>query len=413
MSALGGWQQGSVDGESPAAGAVVICLPVGSSLSRWASTGELERECGLHARLASVYPLVVLVSDGDASDEAAMASALGAGVRVVAGGGDVAHAGACRRNWIAERVAGLVRGAGARSVIVQTEQMSGCGFSVPIVGALAGEGFAVRLVARAGYRWSRFVAREAGANSAEALAAGEEERALCAAADLVVANTRDTLEDLAWRYGLDAGRTVVVPDFVPGDERVNPATNRLATSVVSAGELIERKGFDLLVRAVSMMSESRRSGVRLVLLGEGPDGARLRALAAELGVALELRPPTTYGAMLEALSTCGVYAQASEHEGDPRAVLEAMATGSACVVADSPGLGEVVEHAVTGLRSPREPEAFARMIEGLLEDREWAEAMGQAAARTVRSRFGIECVLERELMAHRLAFKQAARSEAA
>ncbi len=391
------------------AGALVVCLPVGAALTRWMQTGQLQRECALHARLARVYPLVVLVSDGPVADETAAPAALAPGLQVVAGSGDVAHAATCRRNRIAERVLRLVRGAGAHTVIVQTDQMNGCGFSIPIARTLQNDNIHTRLVASAGRRWSRFIARELGPNSPQAIAAGEEERTLCAAADLVFANNRATLDDLAWRYGIDAQRTVVVPEFVTADAPIRSATERLATSIVSVGDLVERHGFDLLIRAAALLPRKPR----LIIIGQGPDAPRLRELATQGGVALELREPTTHNAMLEALTTCGVYAQAAEHEGDPRPVLEAMSTAAPCVVADTPGLGEVVEHAVTGLRAPREPEAFARMIEGLLEDREWAEAMGQAAARTVRARYGIESVLERQLMAHRLAFKGPAQQRAA
>ena len=71
-------------------------------------------------------------------------------------------------------------------------------------------------------------------------------------------------------------------------------------------------------------------------------------------------------------------AQASALEGHPKTVIEAMALGAAVVVADAPGLGEVVTHGVTGLRVEAQPGPIADAI-GFLLDEPWREQMGHGA----------------------------------
>ncbi|MEH3159741.1 MAG: glycosyltransferase, partial [Sphingomonas taxi] len=51
-------------------------------------------------------------------------------------------------------------------------------------------------------------------------------------------------------------------------------------AILSVGHLIDRKGHDLAIRAVAGLP-----GATLLIAGDGPREAVLRALAAELGVA--------------------------------------------------------------------------------------------------------------------------------
>jgi SAM-dependent methyltransferase len=86
-------------------------------------------------------------------------------------------------------------------------------------------------------------------------------------------------------------------------------------------------------------------------------------------------------------------------------VLEAMASGAAVVVANSPGLGRVVQHGLTGLVMPPEPEAFSRAFGGLMHDAAWRDALGTAARQSVSEQFGLERVLDLEIQAHRAALE--------
>jgi len=416
---LDGADRDRIDGSRLQDAVLIVCLPTGSSLARWAMGGTLWRECGVAATLGRAYRGVIFVSDGGASDAGAAAAALGDRVHVVPAAGDLARS----RRWdeLAHRLlheARAVFGSTTGNAVIKADAMRGCAFAARAHAALQSAGWSSALVARGGRRWSRLLARESGPNSTAARAAGEAERALCEAADIVVAHSASTLEDLAWRYSLPASRTIPVPEFVPEGELIE-GEQRCGETIVSAGPLAERSGFDLLIRGISAMSQGRRDRMRLVILGMGTGPERgaerlgLRTLAGELGVQVEIHRGLAHADVLGALNACAVYAQASAHEGDPRVVLEAMGGGAACVVADSPGLGELIDHAVTGLRAPRDPGAFAQMIEGLLDDRAWGAAMGLAGARRVRAESGLESVVRREQAAHLAAIEHAERERRA
>jgi len=109
-------------------------------------------------------------------------------------------------------------------------------------------------------------------------------------------------------------------------------------TVLAVGRLVPIKGHDRLLRACASAQSARGrggaiDGVDVVILGDGPERARLERLASELGVSLRLPgfvPRAEVGRWLRA---CDVYVQPSirlpngRGEGAPLATAEARAVG--------------------------------------------------------------------------------------
>lgn len=119
---------------------------------------------------------------------------------------------------------------------------------------------------------------------------------------------------------------------VPASAAPIDAGEALATRpyILSVGRLAPVKAFDVLIRAF------RRSGVAatLVILGDGPERARLERLAAEEGARVLLpgfRDPQPW------LAHASGFAFASRSEGVPRAVMEALAARLPIVATRCPG----------------------------------------------------------------------------
>lgn len=85
-------------------------------------------------------------------------------------------------------------------------------------------------------------------------------------------------------------------------------------------------------------------------------------------------------------------------EGVPKALLEAAATGRAIITCDMPGCREAVIHEKNGLLvPPRNPEALAKAIEGLLVNPKRRRALGMAGRAHVESDFTAEIVTQKTL----------------
>ena len=379
----------------PIADALVLSLTRGMSLARWERLGLLEREWALYQHLAEAYPRYALLSYGDPDEEAALATRLTPSPAVICAP-DAPDAPL--------RVARSLEG--ARSAVVKTNQMEGVGPAIRVAKFLRAAGLRTALIARGGYLRSRFAADQSGAGSKQAADAAAEEHALCTAADVIIGTTPDMTHALGWRYGVGFERTFVVPNFVLAEGSTRCAHERDPV-VLYAGQLVKRKRVDLLIRAMARLSRESADRLTLSIIGEGPDEPALRALAAELGVRATFEPRLGHGVVLDRMRRAAFYAQASTLEGHPKTVIEAMACGAAVIVTDSPGMGEVITHGVTGLRVEPSEGGLADAIDLLLNDEAWREQLGHAAAHVAQEKFGLARIVPLEMAAHRTAMETA------
>lgn len=369
------------------------------SLTEWERTGLLEREWALYSRLAGDYERIVIVSHGDARDEAIAAS--------------LSPPPLCITNserletvaYIASLPARLAALGPISSAVVKTNQMDDAGAACSITAWLRQERINVALIARGGYLRSQFLAHEFGPGSPQAIAAGLAEQTLIGASNLVVGTTSTMVDDLCWRDGIDANHVRVIPNFVLADHPVIEAEDRVQNLVLYVGQLVPRKRVDALIRAIADLPED--PPIMLEIIGDGPEEANLRALASELKARVVFKPRLPHRQVIERMSKAAVYLHASALEGHPKSVIEAMSTGCACIVADTPGLGCVVENGVTGVRVPGTSETFAYALAGVLEDVSWRQQIGACAAEQVRSRFGLDRIVDLERSAHRAAVELA------
>ena len=102
--------------------------------------------------------------------------------------------------------------------------------------------------------------------------------------------------------------------------------------VLGVGKLKPQKGFDTLLHAFAQLRVEREA--RLVLLGRGPQEARLRALARELGVQDDVELPGFVADPFAWMFHAGVFALSSRFEGLPGVLIQALACGCPVVASD-------------------------------------------------------------------------------
>ena len=160
--------------------------------------------------------------------------------------------------------------------------------------------------------------------------------------------------------------------------------------VLLPGRLMPAKGQQTLVRAVPAIL-ARHPSTRFVLLGADAagEGARLRALARELGVeaALELTPWT--GDPRPIFEAADVVTLPSRSEGFGRVLVEAACLEKPVVATRVGGIPEVVVDGETGLLvAPDDPAALAEALNRLLGDPGLRAKLGAAGRLRATERFG-------------------------
>jgi len=197
----------------------------------------------------------------------------------------------------------------------------------------------------------------------------------------------------------------VVPNFVDDNPPTGDFANRDKSLLLSVGAVNCQKRMDLLVQAVGDLPEHIRASVRLVLVGRGGAREELLALADKLNVNVELIDRMPHPDLMVLMRKASIYLQASAYEGHPLALIEAMSTGCPAIVANTPGLGNLVENGVNGIVVPGTPESLAYAVSGVLEDDPWREMLGSSAASSARRRFGLKTVMDSQTDALRAALR--------
>ena len=110
-------------------------------------------------------------------------------------------------------------------------------------------------------------------------------------------------------------------------------------------------------------------GARLLLVGQGPDEAMLRALADELGIAgrVHFLGSLDHDLLPLVLSAADAMVLPSSSEGLANVWVEALACGTPIVIADVGGAREVVRGAAAGLIVARDPNAIAAGVRTILD----------------------------------------------
>jgi glycosyltransferase involved in cell wall biosynthesis len=159
------------------------------------------------------------------------------------------------------------------------------------------------------------------------------------------------------------------PWFQPGQPPV----------VLAAGRLHRQKDYPTLLQAFARLR--RRKTSRLVIIGEGPERARLASLAAQLGISEEVQLPGFQTNPFAYMARAGVFALSSAWEGLSNVLIEALACGCPVVSTDCPhGPAEVLDSGKYGTLVPvADPAALAQALQATL-DRKTAAAEAQQRA---------------------------------
>lgn len=201
------------------------------------------------------------------------------------------------------------------------------------------------------------------------------------------ANRRVLVHD----YGLPAERLVVIPNNVDIDVFAPPTADRrrAARAALNLGDeralltlarLHEQKGLDILLDAAAQVPAGDWT---LLIAGVGPLEDDLKRQAAELGLGDRVRWLGWCDDSVAALAAADLFVLPSRYEGQPIALLEAMAAGVPVLATAVAGTPEALDDGRLGtLAPPEDPAALAhalrRFLAGELPDRT-AAARAQVA----------------------------------
>ena len=145
--------------------------------------------------------------------------------------------------------------------------------------------------------------------------------------------------------------------------------------IVSVGELNQNKNHSTIICAMAQLKEQN---VTYVICGEGEFGVPLGRLIAHYKLQDKVKLLGRRNDVFEILQLADVFVHPSFREGLPVALLEAMASGRACVVSRIRGNVDLIKDREGGyICRPDDVYGFAAAIKNLLSDKQAAEMMGR------------------------------------
>ena len=180
--------------------------------------------------------------------------------------------------------------------------------------------------------------------------------------------------------------------------RGRPIVRSEAPVILAVGRLVEKKGFDILIEAASIL-KSRGIRFRCWIAGEGSERERLAGLVRDeklegrvelLGPVAQDRLAADLYSRAHVLAQPSIIASDGDQDGIPTVILEAMSVGLPVVATPVSGIPEAVVDGETGLLAqPGEPRALADALSRVLADDTLAERLALGARRLIEERFSL------------------------
>jgi glycosyltransferase involved in cell wall biosynthesis len=184
---------------------------------------------------------------------------------------------------------------------------------------------------------------------------------------------------------------VVVPNAVVPVGPSSEPTDGEPVHVVFLGEIGDRKGTFTLLDAWAKASVEARLPARLTIAGAG-ESERAERRIAELGLtaSVDLRGWLSQAEVADLLATAQLLCLPSRDEGQPMAVLEAMANGLCVVAGDVGGVPDLLAEQSGVLVPPDDVDSLAAALRALIDDPIERARIGRRALQRVRDTFDID-----------------------
>ncbi|MEK6733187.1 MAG: glycosyltransferase [Candidatus Omnitrophota bacterium] len=175
-----------------------------------------------------------------------------------------------------------------------------------------------------------------------------------------------------------------------------PCAKKADNSIVigAVGSMRMEKGFDILIKAIPWVL-NKCPNAFFMMIGEGKEKNNLEKLASNLKVDSSVRFLGQREDISEIIPAFDIACSSSRIENFPLSILEYMACAKPVVATKIGGVPEMVKDGFNGVAVDAEsPEALAKAIVCLINDKELRKTMGINARKTVEENFTVEKMVQ-------------------
>jgi glycosyltransferase involved in cell wall biosynthesis len=225
------------------------------------------------------------------------------------------------------------------------------------------------------------------------------------------------VRDFYVSHGIQAEAFTIIPNGIPPRQVAEisrqEACDRLQVEpsrrlILSVGRLWPQKRYRDLIWSAELLATLRQD-TTLVIIGDGPQSGELLRHRDSVSHPKHVRFAGHRDDVLQLLPHADVYWIGSEYEGQSNSLIEAMQAGVAVVASDIPGNRDLIEKGRTGMLVTVGDRAdFARKTQALLEDRDLARRLGEAAKQKIEDDFSVDAMIQSHASLYRRLYQSAA-----
>lgn len=358
------------------------------SLALWEDKGLLAREIRFYEALVAQGVDVTFLTWGDERD-AQIAAAL-AGIKVV----PLYTRLSLPKNKALRALVSLWAPVVARETlkdadIIKTNQMWGAWAAV-----LSKWLYRKPLLVRTGFELYDFTRRQGHGPLRRALISLLS-RIAYGAANRVHMATEEDRDFIIRKFRTPSGKIKLMPNWIDTDFFKPGAESEKAETVLYVGRLSVQKNLEALIDALE------GTGWTLEIAGEGELKKVLSDRAEQKNVSVNFLGKVDNDALPALYNSVPVFVLPSHYEGNPKALLEAMACGRAVIGTDVPGIASLIEAGRTGLLCAPGPQALQSAIKRLMDDKPLRARLGAAARAQIEKRNRLDKLVAEEIETYR------------
>jgi len=152
----------------------------------------------------------------------------------------------------------------------------------------------------------------------------------------------------------------------------------------NVGRLHEQKGHQYLLKAFAKVADRSR----LLIIGDGNLKDELVKLAEDLQISDRVTFLGARSDIYEFLSAINVFVMPSLWEGQPIALLEALAMGKPCITTDVDGIPEIITNNINGyLVKPKDIAGLTQIMNKAIDNPEILQQFANAGVNTITEKF--------------------------
>jgi glycosyltransferase involved in cell wall biosynthesis len=181
----------------------------------------------------------------------------------------------------------------------------------------------------------------------------------------------------------------VIPNWIY-EVYENPVDQRYQNKILTVGRLEEQKNYQSLIESFQGLN------IEIDIVGEGSQKSELEKLAQRTGVSVNFLGTFNFFELNRLYSKYKVFVSTSNFEGNPKVILEALASGCVVIAKNTPNLRDVIENKNTGFLYDDSKDISKLVNKVLLDDNIFTEVSDKGLSK-VKNSYHLSSILQKEV----------------